>query len=99
MKGAIVAYRTKVRIVEAFRWVGQSRLEWPEWATPQLLNESGRALYAYTKNGPVRVESGDWCILGDCEIYPCTDEEFRKRYEEDNEPVMKIQVAEPPYGA
>jgi hypothetical protein len=77
-----VAYRTKVRITEAFRWVGQPRVEWPEWATPALLSESGSALYAYTKNGPVRATKGDWLIRGDQEIYPCTDEEFRQRYEE-----------------
>ena len=74
-------YRNIVRAIEAFRWEGQPRFEWPEWATPELLSESGSALYAYTKNGPVRVNRGDWLILGDREIYPCTDEEFEKRYE------------------
>lgn len=75
-------YKTKVRLAEAFRWTGQPHTEWPEWATLELLAQSGGALYAYSKNGPVRVERGDWLILGDKEIYPCTDEEFRKRYEE-----------------
>jgi hypothetical protein len=74
-------YRTKVRIIEAFRWQGQPRSQWPVWATPGLLSENGSALTAYTKNGPVRVHRGDWCILGDNEIYPCVDEEFHKRYE------------------
>jgi len=78
-----VSYRTKVRIVEAFRWIGQPRESWPAWATPELLSESGSALYAYSLNGPVRVNRGDWCILGAKEIYPCTNEEFLKRYEED----------------
>lgn len=75
-------YQTRVRVVEAFRWQGQPRSEWPAWAVPELLTESGSGLYAYTKNGPVRVNRGDWCILGDREIYPCTAEEFEKRYEE-----------------
>lgn len=76
-------YKTKVRVIEAFHWTGQPRSEWPEWATPELLSESSHlGLYAYTKNGPVRVNRGDWCILGDKEIYPCTDEEFHKQYEE-----------------
>jgi hypothetical protein len=77
-----VTYRTKIRHVEAFQWTGQPRSEWPHWATPELLSESGSALYAYTKNAPVRVLRTDWLILGDKEIYPCTDEEFHKRYEE-----------------
>lgn len=96
-----MTYRTKVRYAEAFRWTGQPCSEWPVWATPELLMEpgngryaytkmeSGSGLYAYTKNGPVHVQRGDWLILGDKEIYPCTDEEFRKRYEEatpDSEP-------------
>ena len=77
-----MSYRTKVRTVEAFQWTGQPRDEWPVWATPGLLMESGSALYAYNLNGPVRVNRGDWCILGENEIYPCTDAEFNKRYEE-----------------
>jgi hypothetical protein len=76
-----MTYKTKVRTIEAFRWTGQPRSEWPQWAVVELLAESGSALYAYSKNGPIRVERGDWCILGDKEIYPCTDEEFNKRYE------------------
>ena len=76
-----MAYRTRVRIIEAFRWMGQPRIEWPMWATMELLSESGSALYAYTKNGPIRVNKGDWCIQGEKEIYPCVDEEFHKRYE------------------
>ncbi len=76
-----MTYRTKVRTVEAFRWTGQPRIEWPQWATPELLAESGSALYAYTLNAPVRVHRGDWCIQGAKEIYPCTHEEFLKRYE------------------
>jgi hypothetical protein len=77
-----MTYQTKVRRAEAFRWTGQPRSEWPEWATPELLAESGSALYAYTTHGPVRVERGSWLILGDREIYPCTDADFRERYEE-----------------
>lgn len=78
----LVTYRTKVRTIEAFRWTGQPRTEWPAWATPQLLSESSHlGLYAHTLQGPVRVNRGGWCILGDKEIYPCTDEEFHKRYE------------------
>jgi hypothetical protein len=79
-----MTYRTKTRLVEAFRWQGQPREEWPHWATsePFLLEQSGSALSAYTLNGPVRVNRGDWCICGEKEIYPCTDEEFHKRYEE-----------------
>jgi hypothetical protein len=76
-----MSYRTKVRVIEAFLWTGQPRSQWPQWATPELLAESGSALYAYTKNGPVRVNRHDWCILGDNEIYPCVDEEFCRRYE------------------
>jgi hypothetical protein len=74
-------YRTKVRTIEAFQWTGQPRSEWPAWATEELLEESGSALYAHTLNGPVRVFRDNWCIQGDREIYPCTDAEFRKRYE------------------
>ena len=74
-------YRTRVRTLEAFRWIGQPRDKWPEWAKLELLSESGSALYAYTLNGPVRVNRGDWCILGEKEIYPCTNEDFHKRYE------------------
>lgn len=79
-----MTYRTKVRYAEAFRWTGQPRSEWPAWATLELLSESGSALYAYTAHGPVRVERGNWCILGDKEIYPCTDADFQQRYEEVN---------------
>lgn len=77
----MATYRTRVRIIEAFRWQGQPRIDWPAWATMELLAESGSALYAYTHNGPVRVNRGDWCIWGEKEIYPCTDAEFNKRYE------------------
>jgi hypothetical protein len=84
-----MAYRTRVRIVEAFRWTGQPRVEWPAWAALPLLSESGSALYAYTHNGPVRVNRGDWCICGEKEIYPCTDEEFHKRYEAWMAPVQQ----------
>lgn len=77
----MTTYRTKVRTVEAFRWQGQPRIQWPAWATMELLAESGSALYAYTSSGPVRVNHGYWCILGDKEIYPCTDADFRARYE------------------
>lgn len=77
----MATYHSKVRVIEAFRWTGQPRSVWPEWATPELLAESGSALYAYTTNGPVRVNRGDWCICGEKEIYPCTDAEFHKLYE------------------
>lgn len=74
-------YQTKIRVVEAFRWQGQPKSAWPEWATQELVSQSGIALYAYTTRGPARVNKGDWCILGNHEVYPCTDEEFRERYE------------------
>ena len=77
----MATYRTRVRIIEAFRWNGQPRFEWPPWATPELLAQSGSALYAYATNGPMRVNRGDWCIRGEEEIYSCTDAEFHKRYE------------------
>lgn len=80
----MTTYRIKVRTIEAFRWVGQSREQWPAWATPELLSESGSALYAYTSSGPVRVKWGSWLILGDKEIYPCTDADFQERYVEIN---------------
>lgn len=80
----MTTYRAKVRTIEAFRWVGQSREQWPAWATQELLSESGSALYAYTKHGPVRVHRGEWLILRYPEIYPCTHEEFLKLYEEVN---------------
>jgi hypothetical protein len=86
-----VTYRTKVRFAEAFRWTGQPHTEWPEWATLEFLAQSGSALYAYTKNGPVRVNRGDWVIQGDKEVYPCTDEEFKKRYEEIPQGDFKIE--------
>jgi hypothetical protein len=79
--GVRMHYRTKVRIIEAFRWTGQPRSQWPAWATPGLLYENGSALTAYTASGPVRVAKGAWCILGENEINPCTDEDFRKCYE------------------
>jgi hypothetical protein len=75
-------FRTRIREVEAFQWTGQPEFEWPQWAqSPRYLSQSGTALYAYTLNGPIRVERSNWIIKGDKEIYPCTDEEFRKRYE------------------
>ena len=96
-------YRSKVRIIEAFRWIGQQREHWPAWATPQLLEENGSALSAYTLNGPVRVNRGDWCIQGEKEIYPCTHEEFHKRYEpwmpEIKQTVQQSEERQPPaYG-
>ena len=84
-------YRTKVRTVEAFRWTGQPRREWPDWAgNLGWLAESGSGLYAYTLNGPVRVNRGDWCILGEKEICPCTDAEFNRRYESIPLPVESL---------
>jgi len=77
-----MAYRTKVRFAEAFQWMGQPRSEWPSWAAPEFLSESGSALYAYTKNGPIRVLRGDWLVLGDKEIRPWPHEEFIEWYEE-----------------
>jgi hypothetical protein len=77
----MATYQTKLCRIEAFRWIGQPRQTWPDWAALELLAESGSALYAYTTEGPVRVNRGDWCILGDKEIHPCTNEEFLKRYE------------------
>jgi hypothetical protein len=85
-------YRTKVRTIEAFRWQGQPRSEWPVWATPELLTESGSGLYAYTTSGPVRVNRGSWCVLGVNEIYPCTDEDFRQRYEEVPPPAVTTET-------
>lgn len=77
-----MTYRTKVRMIEAFRWQGQEESQWPTWAQdPRLLMRSGTGLYAYTKNGPMRVNRGDWVILGDNETYPCVDDEFHRRYE------------------
>lgn len=75
-------YRTRPREVEAFRWEGQPLLDFPPWAQdPRYVSESGQVLYAYTKSGPVRVEQGDWLILGEREIYPCKDDVFQKNYE------------------
>lgn len=92
-------YRTKVRTVEAFRWQGQEESQWPVWAQdPRLLMRSGTGLYAYTKNGPVRVNRGDWVILGENETYPCVDEEFQKRYEPELVPEVSFspQPTQPP---
>lgn len=78
----MATYRSIPRTIEAFQWHGQPEAEWPLWAQdPRYLAKSGSALYAYTLNGPVRVNRGDWCILGDKEVYPCTDVEFHRRYE------------------
>jgi hypothetical protein len=88
-----MSYRTKVRVVEAFRWLGQSEAEWPKWATPELLAQSGSALYAYTGLGPIRVHKGNWCVLADREIYPLADEVFRNRYEEMPAPAQSVGVA------
>jgi hypothetical protein len=78
----MTTYQTKIRTTEAVRWNGQPLLELPIWAQdPHLLQQSGSALYAYSKNGPVRVNRGDWLIQGDKEIYPCTDETFQRNYE------------------
>ena len=76
-------YRTKVRTVEAFRWLGQPCDEWPEWATSELVSESSKlGLYAHLKEGPKRVHLGDWVILqGDQKLYACTDSEFNEQYE------------------
>lgn len=75
-------FQTKPRTIQAVQWIGQPISELPLWAQdPQYLTPSGTALYAYTKNGPVRVNCSDWLIGGDKEIYPCTDEEFQKRYD------------------
>jgi hypothetical protein len=75
-------YRTKPRLIEAFRWEGQTRNAWPAWAQdPTLLEYSGSCLYAYTKSGPVRASRGDWLILGDHEVYPCKPEVFERNYE------------------
>lgn len=78
----MATYRTKPRTVEAVQWHGQSLLELPPWAQdPRYVAPSGIALYVYTKNGPIRVNRGDWLILGDKEVYPCTDRDFLERYE------------------
>lgn len=75
-------FRTKPRTIEAARWTGQPLLDLPPWAQdPRYVAPSGIALYAYTTKGPVRVNRGDWLILGDKEVYPCTDAEFQRRYE------------------
>lgn len=75
-------YRTRQRTVEAVRWEGQAIVDLPTWAqNPFLTEQSGSALSCYTKQGPVRANKGDWLILGEREIYPCSDEEFTKRYE------------------
>lgn len=78
----MTTFRTKTREVEAFRWNGQPVSEFPPWAQdPRFLAPSGTALYAYTKNGPVRINRGDWIIQEKLGVTPCTDEEFQKRYE------------------
>lgn len=73
-------YRAKPREVEALQWMGQPWDIFPE-AFQQWTSESGSAITCYTLNGPMRVEKGDWLILGEVEVYPCKSDEFEKRYE------------------
>lgn len=78
-------YRKKPIDIEAFRFEGQPPSQWPAWASNSLaIRRSGLALYIDDEHhGPIRCNPGDWILKGvNGEIYPCTDDVFRKSYDE-----------------
>ena len=45
-------------------------------------HEYGTDFACVTKQGPVQINKGDWLIrLADGEIYPCSDEVFKNKYQ------------------
>lgn len=71
-------FQTKIRIIEAERF-NNHQAPFGVCGCSQMANE----YHCHTKHGPVRISFGDWCIKGDDgEYYPCTNEEFNKRYDE-----------------
>lgn len=74
-------YRTKPREIEAVQWNGIQDYNSLPPEYHRHVGFSGTALHCYTKNGTVRAQPGCFLILGKEEVYPCTPEEFEKRYE------------------
>lgn len=84
-------FRKKPVVVEAWRFTGQDRMDWPEpFASSNdlrpVLDDHKPMLVAVdipTLEGTMRANKGDWIIRGvKGELYPCRDDIFREIYEE-----------------
>lgn len=75
-------YRRIVHDVDAFKFEGQGPVEWPQWARDTLdLRFEITNVQCLTKHGSARANIGDWIIRTPAgEVYPCTDEVFKKNY-------------------
>src|SRR5260221_6203229 len=79
-------YRSKPKIIDAFRWTGgPDQEEDPVWACEAIGENVGTpavAMLIRTLEGTMRADQGDWIIRGIAgEIYPCKPEIFAKSYE------------------
>lgn len=81
-------YRKKPVVIDAWRFNGQSDLDWPSWIFKYKSPEGLTAfsmdgkLFVPTLEGMMTAAPGDWIIRGIAgEIYPCKDDIFQKTYE------------------
>lgn len=82
-------YTTKPVTVEAFDSKlldPNDTIKMPGWLVSAMIDGTiyahGDIHHVKTRQGPVAMNKGDWLIrLDDGEIYPCSDEVFKKKYE------------------
>ena len=75
-------HRSRIVDITAFRWQGEPPRAWPEWARNDLrLRWENTNIQVDTNQGTVRANIGDWIILGEEDVYPCSDSVFRTKYD------------------
>lgn len=75
-------YRVKARLpVPVLQFSGDNVEEVRTFGTVYVKDVSNVRGTCTTKHGDVTFKVGDYLIAGDGEVYPCTPEEFEKRYE------------------
>ena len=87
------SFRKKPVVIEAFRFEGEDRMDWPEpWASaPELhcilhaTKPMNVGVACETLEGSITARVGDWIIIGvKGEYYPCKPDIFAATYEPSN---------------
>jgi hypothetical protein len=98
-------FRKKPVVVDAWRFTGQDRHEWPMWVkshptTAAFYDDIAASLPCShitigTLEGEMRADRGDWIIRGvKGELYPCKPDIFEATYE----PALSTPAAQPVEG-